>query len=136
MRPHPVQQPYPPIWIGGNSTAAIRQRRGARRRWVPFPNPSGQSSSVRTPALSNLEELARRMQILRDHAAEVGRTDPIDVCFSPFADGAAATLEELHALEELGVTWAVLHVPHVTTRAAWIDAVKQLGDDVVAPSRA
>ena len=135
MRPHPVQQPYPPIWIGGNSTAAIRRAAERGEGWVPFPNPSGQSSSVRTPALSNLDELARRMQILRDHGAEIGRTDPIDVCFSPFAEGAAATLEELHALEALGVTWAVLHLPRVTTRAAWIDAVQQLGDEVITPTR-
>ena len=41
----------------------------------------------------------------------IGRTEPIDICFSPFAEGAPATLDELHALEELGVTWAVLHMP-------------------------
>ena len=35
----------------------------------------------------------------------------------------------------LGVTWAVLHVPPVTTRAAWIDAVQHLGDEVIAPAR-
>ena len=39
---------------------------------------------------------ARRMQILRDHAAEIGRTEPIDVCFSPFAEGASKIVDELH----------------------------------------
>jgi probable F420-dependent oxidoreductase len=136
MAPRPVQQPYPPIWVGGNSTAAIRRAAERGQGWVPFPNPGGLTSRVRTPELSNLEELARRMQILRDHAAEAGRTDPIDVCFSPFAEGAAATLEELHELAALGVTWAVLHVPRVATRAAWIEAVQHLGDAVITPSRA
>ena len=136
MAPRPVQQPYPPIWVGGNSTAAIRRAAERGQGWVPFPNPGGLTSRVRTPELSNLDELARRMQILRDHAAEIGRTDPIDVCFSPFAEGAAATLEELHELAALGVTWAVLHVPRVTTRAAWIEAVQHLGDAVITPSRA
>ena len=41
MRPRPVQQPHPPIWIGGNSTAAIRRAVERGQGWVPFPNPGG-----------------------------------------------------------------------------------------------
>src|SRR6478672_12345975 len=136
MRPHPTHQPHPPIWIGGNSTAAIRRAAERGQGWVPFPNPGGLTSRVRTPELSNLEELERRMQILRDHAAEIGRTEPIDVCFSPFAEGARHTLDELHELEALGVTWAVLHGPAVKTRSAWIEATRRLGDEIIAPYRA
>ena len=90
---------------------------------------------MRTPELSNLDELARRLQILRDHAADIGRTEPIDVCFSPFAEGAHATIQELHELEALGVTWAVLHGPAVKTRGAWIDATRRLGDEIIDPYR-
>jgi len=136
MRPHPPQQPHPPIWIGGNSTAAIRRAAERAQGWVPFPNPGGLTSRVRTPELSNLGELARRMQILRGHAAEIGRTEPIDVCFSPFADDASEVVEELGALAALGVTWAVLHTPPVKTRSAWIDAVQHLGEAVITPHRA
>jgi probable F420-dependent oxidoreductase len=135
MRPPVVQQPHPPIWIGGNSTAAIRRAAERGQGWVPFPNPAGVSSAVRTPPLANLDDLARRLETLREHAAAIGRTEPIDVCFSPFADGTQATLDELEVLEGLGVTWAVLHVGAVTTRAAWVDAVQQLGQDVIAPYR-
>jgi probable F420-dependent oxidoreductase len=135
MRPHPPQLPHPPIWIGGNSTAAIRRAAERGQGWVPFPNPGGLTSRVRTPELSNLGELARRMQILRDHATEIGRTEPIDVCFSPFAAGARNTVAELHELEALGVTWAVLHGPAATTRRAWIDATRRLGDEIIAVYR-
>jgi hypothetical protein len=90
---------------------------------------------VRTPPLSNLDELARRVQILREHADAIGRAEPIDICFSPFSNGAEATLTELGALEAIGVTWAVLHTPAVTTRSAWIDAVQYLGDAVIGPYR-
>jgi probable F420-dependent oxidoreductase len=135
MRPPVVQQPHPPIWIGGNSTAAIRRAAERGQGWVPFPNPAGVSSAVRTPPLANLDDLARRIETLREHAAVIGRTEPIDICFSPFAEGTQATLDELEVLEGLGVTWAVLHVGAVTTRAAWVDAVLRLGEDVVAPYR-
>ena len=136
MQPPPVQKPHPPIWIGGNSTAAIRRAVERAQGWVPFPNPGGLTSRVRTPELSSLDDLARRIRILRDHAETVGRAEPIDICFSPFAHDAAATVDELHALAGLGVTWAVLHMPAVPTRAAWIDSARQLADDVIAPYRA
>ncbi len=135
MRPAPVQKPHPPIWVGGNSTAAIRRAAERGQGWVPFLNPGGLTSRVRTPELSSFEELSRRVTILREYADAIGRVEPIDICFSPFAHDAAGTVDELSAFEELGVTWAVLHLGRATTRAAWIDAVKRLGDVVIAPYR-
>jgi probable F420-dependent oxidoreductase len=135
MLPHPPQQPHPPIWIGGNSTAAIRRAAERGQGWVPFPNPGGLTSRVRTPELSSVGELARRMQILRDHAAAIGRTEPIDVCFSPFAESASEVVDELHALESLGVTWAVLHGPPVNARSAWIDGTHRLAEKIIDPYR-
>jgi probable F420-dependent oxidoreductase len=136
MRPLPVQRPHPPIWIGGNSTAAIRRAAERGQGWVPFPNPGGRTSRVRTPELSNIEELRRRVDILREHAATIGRTEPVDICFSTFADDPDESIEELHVLEAIGVTWAVLHTPPVPTRAAWTDAVEHLGAAVIARYRA
>jgi len=135
MRPAPVQKPHPPIWVGGNSTAAIRRAAERGQGWVPFLNPGGLTSRVRSPELSSFEELSRRVTILREYADTIGRVEPIDICFSPFAHDAAATVDELSAFEELGVTWAVLHLPRATTRATWIDAVQRLGDVVIAPYR-
>ena len=135
MRPPVVQQPHPPIWIGGNSTAAIRRAAERGQGWVPFPNPGGLSASVRTPELSSVDQLGRRIRVLREHGERVGRTEPIDICFGPFAHEARAAVDELHALEQLGVTWAALRVPAVTTRAAWIGAVHHLADTVIAPYR-
>ena len=136
MRPRSPQVPHPPIWVGGNSTAAMRRAAERGQGWVPFPNPGGLTSRVRTPELSTLDELGRRTAILREHAAAIGRVEPIDICFSPFADDPPAIVDELHTLAALGVTWAVLHLPSVTTRGAWIDEVRRLADAVIAPYRA
>jgi probable F420-dependent oxidoreductase len=135
MRPPTPQRPHPPIWVGGNSTAAIRRAAERGQGWVPFPNPPG-VRAVRTPPLSDLDELERRIGVLRDHAASIGRTEPLDICFSPFASGASAIVEEVHALEALGVTWTVLGAGNATTRADWIDGARRIADEVVAPYRA
>jgi alkanesulfonate monooxygenase SsuD/methylene tetrahydromethanopterin reductase-like flavin-dependent oxidoreductase (luciferase family) len=136
MRPRPVQQPGPPIWIGGNSTAALRRAVDRGDGWVPFPTPPGVTITARTPTLSSLDDLAVRLQKMHSYAAEVGRTDPIDVCFSGFATDVPGMLEEVRLLEELGVTWTVLRPRDANTRAKWIDSVRRLGDEVIGPSRA
>ena len=57
--PKPVQRPYPPIWIGGSSRAAIRRAARVGDGWQPI-------------RLSP-EALHRGVENLRQHAAELGR---------------------------------------------------------------
>ena len=135
MRPPTPQRPHPPIWVGGNSTAAIRRVAERGQGWVPFPNPPG-VRAVRTPPLSDLHELGRRIGVLREHAAAIGRTEPIDICFSPFSSGLDAIRDEVRELEALGVTWMVLGAGGAATRAAWIDGARRIADEVIAPYRA
>ena len=61
--PHPVQQPLP-LWIGGNSEAAMRRAGRLGDGWIP---------SFITPGRF-AEGVARTQQ----HAAEAGRTVPLD----------------------------------------------------------
>ena len=75
----------PPIWIGGNSRAAIRRAVDRGDGWVPFPNPAAAARAVRTPLLTTIDDLAERLAYLHTYASEQGRPAPIDICFHPFS---------------------------------------------------
>jgi probable F420-dependent oxidoreductase len=139
MRPVPAR-PLP-IWVGGNSAAAIRRAAERGDGWVPFPNAPSIARTVRTPVIGTLDDLATRIDALRDHAAAVGRPEPLDVCFAPLSLASAPdgtyeaayeptrVRDEIAALAELGVTWCVLGV-RASTRAAWIDGMERLAADL------
>jgi probable F420-dependent oxidoreductase len=134
MLPRPVQQPGPPIWVGGNSRLAIRRAVELGDGWVPFPNAAKFASYQRTAALETADDLAERIAWAKAHAEKVGRTAPLDVCFSPIggtmiAQGeleAESVCEEAERLSGIGVTWLTLSVPDAA-REAWCRAVESLG---------
>jgi probable F420-dependent oxidoreductase len=54
LRPRPVQQPRPPIWVGGSSPAALRRAAQRGEGWLP-----------QTPRRSDLAEMVPRLLELR-----------------------------------------------------------------------
>jgi probable F420-dependent oxidoreductase len=119
MRPRPASTPHPPIWIGGNSGRAMRRAVDLGQGWVPFPNPVVAARATKTPSITSIDELTERLDAMHRYAKEVGRTEPIDVCFAPFHRD--DTAEEYEAA---GVTWLCVQFDDVTTRAEWIDRVR------------
>jgi alkanesulfonate monooxygenase SsuD/methylene tetrahydromethanopterin reductase-like flavin-dependent oxidoreductase (luciferase family) len=65
--PKPVQKPYPPIWIGGQSKPAIRRAARLGDCWHPV-------GAIPAAPLEP-EELAENLVLLRDTAEQAGR-DP------------------------------------------------------------
>ncbi len=61
ISPKPVQQPHPPIWIGGSSKAALRRAAEFAQVWQPTPTP--------------LADLIARQEVLREACAQIGRAD-------------------------------------------------------------
>jgi probable F420-dependent oxidoreductase len=135
LRPR-TEPAVPPIWIGGNSRAAIRRAVDRGDGWVPFPNPPSAARAVRTPLLATIEDFAERLTYLRDYAAERGRPVPPDICFHPFSltddYDTAAVLDELDRLEALGMTWCVMSTPPGHSRKDYLDGAERFASEVIA----
>jgi probable F420-dependent oxidoreductase len=69
--PKPVQQPHPPIWVGGESRRAIRRAARLCNAWYPI------GSNPQFP-MGEPEQLAEGMQRLANYARQAGR-DPSEV---------------------------------------------------------
>ena len=131
-----VQQPHPPLWIGGNSRAAIRRAVELCQGWVPFPNTAQMAQFTRTPAMETLDDLAARIAIARELATAVGRTAPFDICYSLSPMGSrdlepAAARDQIQSLAALGVTWLTVGF-NGNTRAEYVEAMQRFGRDVIA----
>lgn len=74
--PKPLQRPHPPIWIGGESPAALRRTARLGDAWYPI------GSNPRHP-MGTVEELSNAVVRMRGYATDYGR-DPseIDLAYS------------------------------------------------------
>ncbi len=140
--PRPAQRPAPPIWIGGNSRRAVRRAVELADGWMPFPNPARGVGRRHTPELVSLTDLRARLAYLREHAARVGRTAPVEICFMPVAGGsigtpgfdAAALLAHVAEQAQLGVTQLSVAVPG-ETRAEFLRHLEDYAKRIVEPAR-
>ncbi len=139
MLPTPIQNPHPPIWVGGNTRRAIRRALEHGQGWSPFPVDGRFSARARTAPIEKIADLGEKIDWLRNEAARVGRADALEINFVPFGRGMnsrdpiepAKLLEQLSALEAVGVTWVSVGVP-CPTRAAYLENVARFGEDVIA----
>jgi len=91
FEPKPVQQPWPPILVGGESPAALRRAARAGDGWIGM----GHTPDTAAKQIARLHELRR----------EYDRGDaPFEVCLG----GAVASPEDVARWEELGVTRLVV----------------------------
>ena len=104
--PGPVQQPHPPICIGGSGEKrTLRTAARFAQHWNFVGGTPGQFSRAR--------------EVLHAHCAEIGR-DPAEILLSshvPFTGDAAATAATAAALGEAGVQLAIVYLRPPLTAA-------------------
>ena len=122
--PKPVQQPHPPIWVGGESRAAIRRAGQQGDAWYPI------SSNPQFP-LEEPEQLAVGMRRLAIQAERAGR-DPseVEVIFrthhyrlerdgnsgerAAFSGSVEQIVADIRQYEEMGVSGLVVDLGRIS----------------------
>lgn len=135
VRLRPLTTP-PPIWVGGNSKPAVRRAVTRAQGWAPF-NTFGYAAASRTAEISTLEELESAIAWAKKYAAEVGRTEELEICFSAgnlldeskSADERHATISKLEAM---GVTWLTV-AQSGADRAEVIDHAHAFAEEFIKP---
>ena len=139
--PKPVQKPYPPIWVGGESGPSMRRAARIGDAWYPI-------GSNNKHLLDSLPRLEAGIVRLRRMVAEAGR-DPASVgvvyrvkrfafAAPPASDGTRRlfsgsidqVVEDVHVLRGLGVTGLDFDF-EVTEADAALAAMRQFSETVL-----
>ena len=114
--PAPIQRPHPPLWIAGNSGAAMRRAVVHGQGWSPVGMSAAAAGASRTAPMDSVAALERRLAECRRLAEAENRQEPLDICLvragwgRPDADPTAADVERVAELEALGVSWYAIRV--------------------------
>lgn len=141
--PKPVQQPHPPLWVGGESAPALRRAARLGDGWYPI------GSNPRFP-LDTLERYSAAVERLKALARDAGR-DPRTIALGYrcarhgsaveprlpsgerrlFAGGAAEIAEDLRGLRGLGVAAVDFGLNGATVEGS-LERMKRFRDEVMA----
>lgn len=135
VRLRPIPEVLPPIWIGGNSKRAVRRAVSRGQGWAPF-NTFGYATASRTAEISTLDELEAAIAWTRSYASEIGRIEPLDICFSAgnMLHDSKSTDERHAVIERLisaGVTWLPI-APEGRDRSEVIERAQAFAKEFIA----
>jgi probable F420-dependent oxidoreductase len=135
MRPTPIQQPHPPLLIGGNSKRALRRTAEMGDAWHPFFVPASVSATARTAELSTDQDLIDSINYMLDHSAKIGRAvPPQTICSATFTVNpgwsAQEAVDHYGHLSDLGVSGSGVSI-NASGRAEWCDQALKFGADVL-----
>ncbi|MEE9285304.1 MAG: LLM class F420-dependent oxidoreductase [Dehalococcoidia bacterium] len=136
--PRPVQQPHPPIWVGGNSKRAIRRAVELADGWIPIPNPKSAVGRRHTPAIESLDDLRHRIAYAREAAQAAGRTRPLEIAtvaigaerFGTAQFSADQFTQYAAELHDAGVTYLNVGLPG-ESRGQFADNIAGFGQEML-----
>lgn len=138
IHPRPVQQPHPPLVIGGNANPAIRRAVELGDAWNPFPTASATlAATARTVEFSTDEDIAKGIAYMKAHCEKVGRATPPEVILGGLdhigSDDweAQPILDRIGRLEAIGVSTVAINIA-ADTIAQWTDRAAAVGERLVA----
>jgi probable F420-dependent oxidoreductase len=105
-----------PVWMGGNSDAALRRAAKYAAGWMPMTAPAGVAKTARTPPVTTTQELRERLSTLERFAGE--RYEELDLILSfsgvntaDFERNAEQIRQRVGELDELGADWTIVGPP-------------------------
>jgi probable F420-dependent oxidoreductase len=136
IRPAPLQNPHPPILIGGNSRLAIRRAVELGDYWAPFFAPQAVLSMARTASIAEEEDIDAALAYLHAHCEKIGRGMPPKLYFA--GSGAIDSdfkaqefIDRISGLRAKGASAVGVNIS-ASSRAEWCDLARDFGANVLA----